>query len=132
MPENRNILKDLSVTLLYPGILGYFFVETFRLLNDENFSKQLACDFHCAFWVTFGKILLVLLTISFFCCDFLGSNYIEPYNSINFVSDLIIMAVIVYTFGSLGFHDHHKVDLKVSIFCRCFLHLCWYIWYALI
>ncbi len=119
----QNIRRDLSITLLYPGVLGSFIVDTMRQVNKSSILSHLFMNTAALKLLDLGKIILYLLTLAFFCCDYLGSIYIKPYKPINFLSDLAIMIIIIIIFGILGFTEsrNNEVALNINYFCMGFM-----------
>lgn len=121
MKERRNIPRHLSVTLLYPAVLGYFIFEMVQFATSGSHLQEMDTIFRGKWILELGKWILVIETLVFYCCDFLGSCYVPEYTRWNFISDLAFLTMIIVTFHSLGVSEEVGGDYRdVHIFSTCF------------
>ena len=121
MIDRRNIPRNLSVTLLYPAVLGYFVFEIVQSATTGSHLQEMDTIFRGQWILELGKWILIIETFLFYCCDFLGSFYVPEYTRWNFISDIAFLTMIIVTFHSLGVSEEVGGDyVDVHIFSTCF------------
>ncbi len=111
--QKSKVAKDLSITLFYPALLGYFIYCIFHTVTNHKLWDIVHQNFLQDFFYCSGITLLLLGTLVFYCCDFLGATYVKTYSWWNLVADISLMVLLILTFNSLGVDDE-SIDQKKS------------------
>ena len=100
MPVEK-ILKDLMLGLIYPAVLGTILYLALQVLTEQTgrlwtnlftFQPLSSTD-----KVLFLKVVLLLVTLCFYLCDFLYILFTNSYRGWFFVADLIFVVGLYVT-----------------------------------
>lgn len=139
LPTWENYLKrglwELMVNLVYPAVLGSVLYIALDYMTRVFVPKALAPPNLQTLpldAVAAAKVTLLLLTITFYCCDYLYLRWTVRFQVIFFVFDMLFLLglylTIVFTHVQVGDADLPQAHIVAALFT---LFMLFYLWWDL-
>jgi hypothetical protein len=101
----KNIPKTLIIGLIYPAVLGSIIYSLYDILGLSIFEHTAKGYLQGSYEVIICKSFLFLLTIVFYCLDFLYSVFTKNFRWLFFGCDIGILLSIVLVFKAIDIHS---------------------------
>lgn len=119
----KNIPRTLGINLLYPAFLGTFLYSVIAGFFQPAFYRPLLSSFETAPLLAFLKIILLLVTLTFYLCDFINSSLFpeDKYGPRSLALDIISILSLVVAFQALrperGVDSPDGAYISIPLFC---------------
>lgn len=114
--------KIIFLNILYVLPIGAFLTDVYNVFNNENFFNDAIAAFVTEPFLAVCKTLIIIGVLAFYCCDYLNNHNTTNYKWNNFVSGLIVVAIMFLTFKSINLRSsvtnkNHFVQLDTLSIC---------------
>ncbi len=127
MAQDKGILKNLMVGLIYPAVLGTIMFDLVKdsmnvILSPSKWLAYLSV-------LHIYKIALVISSLIFYSCDYIYTIYTTIYRKKYFTYDFIILFVLIMTFNKINLHNNDKYPNFELILLYYFIFIIlYYLW----
>jgi hypothetical protein len=125
--QPRDVVRNLMVGLIYPAILGtglYSFLDTL-LRAVLGGAEQQVLQQQGLVGVSI-KVLLFLITLFFYCCDYVYTCWVENYRVHYFLLDLIVIFTLCLTMTSVNLSSPNSPSLRTIAVCYSIIMICYF------
>ncbi len=115
----KNIPRTLGINLLYPAFLGTFLYSVIAGYFQPNYYAPLLGSFETEPMLASLKIILLLVSLAFYLCDFINSSLFpeDRYGPRSLALDIISILSLVVAFHALHLERGSKVQMEpLSLF----------------
>lgn len=119
----NTIARTLGINLLYPAFLGTFLYSIIAGFFQPTFYNPLLSSFEAAPLLAALKIILLLVTLTFYLCDFINSSLFpkDQYGLRSLALDIISILSLVVAFQALrldrGVESPDGAYISIPLFC---------------
>lgn len=124
----RDVVRNLMVGLIYPAILGtglYSFLDTVLRAVLGGIEQEVLGQ-QGIFGVSV-KVLLFLITLFFYCCDYVYTCWVENYRVHYFLLDLIVISTLCLTMTSVNLSSPTPPSLRTIAVCYSIIMVCYFL-----
>ena len=117
------------VGLIYPAILGtalYSFLDTLFAAALGGTEQQMVLKQQGPFGISV-KVLLFLITLFFYCCDYVYTCWVQTYRVCYFLLDLIVISSLCVTMSSIKLSAATGPALRTIAGCYFVIMVCYFI-----
>jgi len=128
MDESRNIARTIMIGLLYPAILGSL-VFSFLEIVIPGLSSGVSAGFLQGGASAVGvKIVLFLITVIFYCADYVYSSWVAVFRYQFFLLDLIVITVLYRSVYAINLSSSKPPSLTYIVVCFVIILACYVSW----
>ena len=128
MDESKNIARTIMVGLLYPAILGSL-VFSFLEIVIPGLSSGVPAGFLQGATSAVGiKIVLFLITVIFYCADYVYSSWVAVFRYQFFLLDLIVITVLYRSVYAINLGSNKPPSVASIVVCFVIILACYFSW----
>lgn len=119
----KNIPRTLGINLLYPAFLGTFLYSVIAGYFQPNYYAPLLGSFETEPMLASLKIILLLVSLAFYLCDFINSSLFpeDRYGPRSLALDIISILSLVVAYHALhlerGVESTDGAFISIPLFC---------------
>lgn len=128
MDESRNMARTMVVGLLYPAVLGSL-VYSFLEIVIPSLASDVPSGFLQGSRSLVGiKLLLFLITVGFYCADYIYSSWVAVFRYQFFLLDVVVVLGLYLSVHFINLSSTRPPALAAVGVCFALILACYWLW----